>query len=202
MVRFITVEREYGSEGAEYAAALAEKLGWKLYDRELVEVVAREAGVPVDEAAVNDEKADAWFSRLSRGFLAGGAELGLTPSGVDSDKMVGHLQNALHALAKEGHCVIVGRGGSNVLCGTHGAFHVFTYASMPHKKRWYVEKYPDRAADAEHEIHAADAAHAAYIKKHYNRDWADRHLYHLLLNSCMGIEAMVKATVDAMGQIG
>ena len=202
MVRFFTVEREYGSEGAEYAAALADTLGWKLYDKALVDAAAVEAGVDPSQVVAGDEKLDPWYARLGKGFLAGGAELGFPPSGVDSERMLGYLQRAMKRVATEGHCVIVGRGGSSFLCGEPGAFHVFTYASMPHKKRWFEAKYPERANQAEQEIHAADAARATYIRRHYDRDWADRHLYHLLLNSCMGIDAMVKATIDAAGTIG
>lgn len=202
MVRFFTIEREYGSEGAEYAVALAEKLGWKLYDKALIDAVAAEAGVDPEQVAAGDEKPDPWYARLGKGFLAGGAELGFPPSGINTEQMLGYLQRAMKRVAAEGHCVIVGRGGSSYLCGEPGAFHVFTYASMPNKKRWFEAKYPERAAHAEQEIHAADAARAAYVRRHYNRDWADRHLYHLLLNSCMGIDAMVKATIDAAGTIG
>ena len=45
-VRVITVEREYGSRGAEFAHDLATRLGWRLLDSELVSSAARTAGVP------------------------------------------------------------------------------------------------------------------------------------------------------------
>lgn len=202
MIRFFTVEREYGSEGAEFAAALAAKLGWKLYDQELIEMVAKEAGVSPADIAATDERPDPWMSRWGRSFWQGSLEQGLAKSANDPDDLHGYLQNAMRRVAEEGHCVIVGRGGSSLLCGEVGAFHVFTYASMPRKKRWFEEKYPERASHAEHDIHAADAARAEYIRKHYGRDWADKHLYHLLLNSCMGLEAMVKAAIDAAGELG
>ena len=41
MVKVITVEREYGSQGAEFAHLLAEALGWKLIDSCLIEEIAR-----------------------------------------------------------------------------------------------------------------------------------------------------------------
>ena len=39
MVRVITVEREYGSQGAEFAHRLAGRLNWKLVDRDRKSVV-------------------------------------------------------------------------------------------------------------------------------------------------------------------
>ena len=35
-IRVITVEREYGSRGGEFAHELADRLGWRLLDSELV----------------------------------------------------------------------------------------------------------------------------------------------------------------------
>ena len=195
MTRVITVEREFGSEGAEFAAALADRLGWQLADKSLVDAVARAAGIPPTEVEATDERLDPWYHRLSKGFWQGG-EQSIAPN-LDSDAMLGHLQTAIRSTADRGNSVIVGRAASSLLCGVPGCFHIFTYASMPRKKRWFEETFPDRARHAEQQIHAADAARAAYVRQHYNRDWADRHLYHLMLNSCMGIPAMVDATIRA-----
>ncbi len=50
MIRIITVEREYGSQGAEYAQQLARRLNWKLIDHCLIEDIARKAGVSSEQA--------------------------------------------------------------------------------------------------------------------------------------------------------
>ena len=44
-VRVVTVEREYGSHGAQFAHDLAHRLGWKLLDSELVTGAARRVGI-------------------------------------------------------------------------------------------------------------------------------------------------------------
>ena len=63
MFRIITIEREYGSGAAEIAKRLASRLGWKLWDRELTEEIARVARV--DTAAVSkcEERVDGRFQR-------------------------------------------------------------------------------------------------------------------------------------------
>ena len=40
---------------------------------------------------------------------------------------------------------------------------------------------------------------AAYIRRYFGQDWTDRRLYHMMINSCMGFEAMVQSTVDGAG---
>jgi len=58
MFRIITIEREYGCGAAEIAKQLVSRLGWKLWDRELTEEIARVG--KVDAAAVSrcDERMD------------------------------------------------------------------------------------------------------------------------------------------------
>ena len=46
MIRAVTIEREFGCGGSEIARKLAELLGWKLWDRELTEEIARLTGTP------------------------------------------------------------------------------------------------------------------------------------------------------------
>ena len=67
-VKVITVEREYGSHGAEFAHDLAERLGWRLLDSELVAGAARLAGVDPKTAARFDERLDPWYYRYGKMF--------------------------------------------------------------------------------------------------------------------------------------
>ena len=41
MIRIVTIEREYGSGGAEIAKSVAARLGWKLWDQSLTNEIAR-----------------------------------------------------------------------------------------------------------------------------------------------------------------
>ena len=43
--RIITVSREFGSGGRSVGKALAKRLGWKYYDKELVKAVAEKTGM-------------------------------------------------------------------------------------------------------------------------------------------------------------
>ncbi len=105
----------------------------------------------------------------------------------------------MKAVASEGNCVIVGRGATCALGGVPGAFHVFVYASLNRKKRWFTETFPQHAKIAEQELVATDKRRSAYIKRFYQQDWTDRRLYNLMINSCVGFDAMVEATIAAAG---
>ena len=67
-IQVITVEREYGSRGGEFAHDLAERLGWQLLDSELVSGAAKRAGVVPELAAKFDERLDPWYYRYGKVF--------------------------------------------------------------------------------------------------------------------------------------
>ena len=52
----ITIGREFGSGGHEIGMKLAEKLGIKCYDKELLELAAKESGLCEELFASQDEK--------------------------------------------------------------------------------------------------------------------------------------------------
>lgn len=203
MVRIITVERVYGSLGATYAHMLANRLGWKLIDECLIDEIAAKMGVEKSLVKQCDERLDPWFYRFGKAFWHGSMEL-VPVSGQDtftSDRMMKHVQEALEERAREGNCVVVGRGAACLLRAMPGAFHVFVQTSMARRVKWFTEQFPEHAADAEAEIAATDKRRAAYIRRYYDVDWTDYRLYHLMLNSCMGYDAMVDATLAAAGLV-
>src|SRR5260370_25680648 len=74
MIRVITIEREYGSGGADIARKLAERLGWQLWDQHLTDEIARQ--MDCDSRAVEEhaERKDALHYRLFNAFLRGSFE--------------------------------------------------------------------------------------------------------------------------------
>lgn len=202
MIRVITVEREYGSRGAEFAHHLAKQLGWRIIDHCLIEEVAKEAGVSLSLAESCDERLDPWYYRFGKAFWHGSIERlpALPESEVfDSESMVNFVREYLQKVAEEGSCVILGRGAASILSRAPGAFHVFVYASQWRKVRWFEEHFPEHAGEAESELAATDRRRAAYVKRYFEQDWTDRRLYHMMINSCMGFESMVQATIDGAG---
>ena len=49
------------------------------------------------------------------------------------------------------------------------------------------------------ELAATDKRRAAYVKRYFDQEWTDRRLYHMMINSCMGFEAMIEATIIGAG---
>ena len=201
-VRVITVEREYGSRGGEFAHDLAARLGWRLLDSELPCAAARAAGVSPELAAKYDERLDPWYYRYGKIFWqdSGYSMSGLSEDQVfDSERMLSLIRQEILKAAKEGNCVLVGRGAACALAGQPGCFHVFVYATASAERDWFTRAFPRQAQQADQLMAAFDKRRAAVIRKFYQQEWCARGLYHMLLNSCVGNETMIAAVQGATG---
>jgi len=202
MIQVITVEREYGSRGGEFARLLAEHLKWGLLDQSLIDEVAKRAGVPPAEAKRRDERLDPWYSKVGRAFWQGSnerADIMVDREILDATRVAELVREVIVEKARTGKCVIVGRGAACALHGIPGCFHTFVYASTARKVRWFQQAFPDKKAVAERELAATDQRRADYVEHFYHNVWNDYRIYHLMLNSCMGFEAMIGATIEATG---
>ena len=199
-IRVITVEREYGSRGGEFAHDLAAHLGWRLLDAELPCAAARAAGVSPELAAKYDERLDPWYYRYGKVFWhdSGYSIAGLSDDQVfDSERMLALIRKEILNAAREGNCVLVGRGAACALANQPGCFHVFVYATAAAKREWFERAFPKQAEHADQMLAASDKRRAAVIRKAYQQEWCARGLYHMLLNSAIGIEAMVASVEGA-----
>jgi cytidylate kinase len=199
-IRVITVEREYGSRGGEFAHDLAAHLGWRLLDAELIAGVARMAGVDQELAARLDERLDPWYYRYGKVFWHDSvySATQITDDQIfDSERMLTLIRQEILDAAQQGNCVLVGRGSACALAGHPGCLHLFVYATAKAKREWFVHAFPQHAAHADQYLAASDKRRAAVIRKYYQQEWCSRSLYHMLLNSSMGSDAMIAAVLGA-----
>jgi len=202
MFRIVTVAREYGSGGAAIAQQLADRLDWKLLDRCLVEKIAELARVDPKLAAQLDERPDPWINRMVRalwqGGLMRGTMAGPMPELFDADTMASLSRQVIEEAAAIGGCVIVGRASQCILQQRNDAFHVFIYAPRAERLGRIRSRHASRA-EAELALEARDQERAALIRRYYNQDWANRHLYDLMISSKLGDEKVLATILRAMG---
>jgi len=203
VIRIITVEREYGAGGTIIAEKLAHRLGWKLWDQELTAEIARVAHV--DRASVErlDERCDSRFYRLMKVFMRGSYERSLPVAGLetfDADSMVALMGPVMQRAAEEGNCVIVGRGAPYFLRDHTDAFHVFIYAPWEEKIR-RVRMAGKSEEEAVELVSTIDEERATFIQRYFGKEWPNRHLYHLMINSKVGDDVVVNAIVNEVSAL-
>jgi cytidylate kinase len=199
-VRVVTIDREFGSGAADIAKRLAKQLEWKLWDQLLTHDIARLAKCDHAQVAQREERTDPLYYRMLKAFLRGSLEgnvgahrLGL----LDADVIFRLTKRVVQTVAEEGHAVIVGRGAAFFLADRPDVFHVFLYAPYEQKVQRLIAggTEPEEAARL---VDTVDDERADFIKKYFNEDWPSRRLYHVMINSQIGDEAVVQTILNGI----
>ncbi len=192
MIKIIAIEREYGSGAAAIGQKLADRLGWKFWDRDITCAIAKRLNC--DERAVEqrEERLDPTFYRLVKTFMRGSYEdsMGGNVELLDAENLAKLFESVIRDVASRGNCVIIGRGAPYFLRDRNDVFSVFLYAPHAEKMRRLavIGKSPD---EAEELIERVDRERAAFVKKYYAKTWPSRELYHMLLNTSFGDEMIM-----------
>lgn len=200
MFNVVTIAREYGSGGAEVGRRTAEMLGWELVDKQIIERVATVNKIDRAWAESADEQSCAWWERVMQGFRNGGPEVytgGIADIGVDRDVLQQFTAHVIEKAGRAGHCVIVGRGSQCVLRKHPQAMHVLIYAPLQEKLQRAKQRHPHER-DMEGLLRRMDAGRLRYIEDYFSRNSADRNLYHLCLNSTIGLDVCAELIVNAV----
>jgi cytidylate kinase len=201
MFRALVVERECGAGGSIIARNAAEKLGWTLLDGALIGAVARESQIDRDLAALYDERVDSWWSRFHRcGLWSLAIDAGVPPNDMwipSGESIAESARRVISKAAAIGGCVNVGRGAQCVLQQREDVFRVFIYG--PWLER--VSRVGRRLASSENaseSIRRTDDERARYIRTYYGCDWKEPDLYHMMVNSEIGVDDAAATIVGAI----
>jgi len=202
MFRIITIEREFGCGGGAIAAQLAGRLEWSLWDKRLTEEIARLANVDASTVKRCDERMDSRLYRLAKTFWRGSHEgaAHAASQAFDTDCMMSWMQEITARIAQEGNAVVVGRGAPFFLREQPDAFHVFLYAPRAEKIRRLLQ---DGATESEAEelVDTIDRERIAFVKHYFDADWPTRSLYHVMINTAVGNEAVIETILNTMHQV-
>jgi cytidylate kinase len=200
MTKIITVEREYGCGGGEIAQQLAEHLGWKLWDHQLTEEIARLANCPKAVVERREERTDPLYYRLFKSFLRGSYEGSINAHKlqlVDSESIVRITESVVQHAAKRGNCVIVGRGSQHFLRDRQDTLRLFLYAPREEKVRRLLRRGKNES-EAEQLVDTVDRERADFIAKYFGVEWPNRSLYHAMINTAMGDAMVVESILNFM----
>ena len=198
MKKIITISREYGSGGRFIAKKLAEELNFAFYDKELIDMAAKESGLSPEFIEKTEQNlSSGWlysmmigssYSVYSTGTSAGASVGGAKPIIPLADQIFNAQRKVIIKLAEEKNCVIVGRCADYILssCGKfdrNDIFNIFIYGNTEDKIRRAVQYYGIPENDAKKIITQIDKRRANHYNTFTENTWGDRKNYNLLLNS-------------------
>ena len=105
----ITISRQFGSGGREIGKKIADQLGIPFYDKELIEIAAKESGMDKELFEEDDARTSKGFRLLGAlGYSLGGPLSTITELSLN-DRLYLVQEEVIKGVACEGSCVIVGR---------------------------------------------------------------------------------------------
>ena len=170
----IAISREAGVDAGAYASAIGEQLGWQVWDRELLELIAMRLGSKVSELESLDERHISWVQESLEAFLLAHA--------VNQQAFVRHLREAVENLAARGNCIIVGRGAPHIL-PPKTTLKVRLVAPLEQRVAAFQKQMG--ITDAEHaarELKKIDRERVRFVSEHFHKDSVDPAAYDVVLN--------------------
>ena len=135
MKKIITISREFGASGGTIGLAVASRLGYEYYDKEIILQAARDSNLDVESFQKWDEKVPMNF-----GFAQSLFDFYNKPL---NEKLFMAQKKVIRRIGEKGNCVIVGRNANSILREYDNALHVFIHATAYSRIRHMKEKMPD-----------------------------------------------------------
>lgn len=213
----ITISRMFGSGGDEIAFRAADALGYRFFNKQMMEQAARNVSIKAQDLidlSEDNYRIQNFIGRLLTGTAAEpamewGSDLNAAERCPEEEKALALVHKVIWSAYQMGGMVIVGRGGQMILRDQPDVLHVRIEAPLEQR----VARISQRIQDIMHTVESdavykarmqaieiiqeRDESSAAYIRRFYGRDWSDPTLYHAVLN--MGkitTQQAVQAIID------
>jgi cytidylate kinase len=183
----VTLTRQFGCGGSYLGQHLADNLGARCLDREIVSRAAQQLALEESELAQREERGTPFWQRMLRGITAGPPEaLYHAPVVLSfSDKQLLEAETeVMKEIAAQEDCVIVGRLAAYVLPSHPGMMNIYLHAPLSFRIPRVREYYgATDAAQARAMIAQADETRERYMRQMIGREEDDAKNYHLCLDT-------------------
>jgi cytidylate kinase len=181
----ITIGRQFGSGGREIGKKIAENLGIKYYDKELLREAAKSSGMNEEFFEAADERTPTFYNNLmafNYGYSAGAYMVGSMP--LNDDNIYRSQCEVMQELARQSSCVIVGRSADFVLRKHPRLISVFIHASMESRIARILSRCDCKTENEAKSISVKkDKLRANYYNFYTDNAWGNSESYDLSVDS-------------------
>lgn len=191
--RIITINRMYGSGGRAIGKALAEELGIGFYDKELIEIAAKDKNIPFSNLADVDEKRPgAWSFPVNHEI-----QISQDYRAIPMNDILFELQrDIILSLSDKEDCVIVGRCANHIL--QDRTLSVFIYAPFETRVKNVMERLDREEKATRKLVKRMDKERRSYYEFFTDEKWLDMGQYDLCIDSSrFTTEEIVKILKEA-----
>jgi cytidylate kinase len=182
----ITVSTQFGAGGHLVAEAVSKRLDFAYVNEAMVEFVANKANVSKDWVkSIEKDRGDWLLNFISKLIVPSFIEkvtekrFGV----IDESIYIRHLQEIMYELAREGNCIIIGRGSQYILHKRKNVYHVLLISDLEHRIE-LIEKYYNLSYDeSKKAIEKGTKLRKQFYEKLGKYDYNDANLYDLVINT-------------------
>lgn len=184
----INIGRQLGSGGREIALILAKDFGCKFYDKELLNLAAKESGFSEKVFEQNDEQ-KGFLRSLFHPHAPHISDNNFYENGFSQESLFQFQSDAIRKAAEEGSCVFVGRCADYVLRDMKGVINIFITADLDQRIQAVCKRHECDRATARKIINNKEGQRSSFYNYYTGQKWGNAEHYHLCINSSvLGIE--------------
>lgn len=183
----ITIARQLGSGGSELGHRLAEELGIRCIDREIISQTAQQFDVQEQEVEHREERVTPFWERMLAGFVVGAPEAAYVPPPTQTltDRQIFDAETeVLKTITAQEDCVVIGRAAVHVLPRHARMLNLLIYAPVefriPRVMQTSGALTPEQALA---KIQQSDTMRGKSISQMTGTDWMSPEHYHLCINT-------------------
>ncbi|MBO4821621.1 MAG: cytidylate kinase-like family protein [Prevotella sp.] len=198
----ITINRQFGTGGHEVGAAIAERLGVKLLDKQILEAVARKFDIDQETVDKLESRNMSWwddFTQFYRSYMIDNTYHDLGPQ-LTSHELFEAQAAVIKQIAEEESCVVIGRCAFDIFKDHPNSLKIFIHSPEEKRIRRIVEKYGVSPDDAKLMIVDNDYTRELYTKTFTGSEWYDARNYDVSLDvSKFGLNGTVNYLMALVG---
>ncbi len=184
----INIGRQVGSGGGIIAQMLAKEFDCKCYDKEILNLAAKESGFSKEFFEKNDEHRG-FFQSLFHMHTPLISDDNFYNNKFSQESLFQIQSDAILKAARQGNCIFVGRAADYVLRDFDNTVNVFISADMEERIKTVRERQNIDSEAAQKFINEKENERAAYYNYYTGKKWGDSCSYDLCINtSVLGLE--------------
>ena len=188
----INIGRQLGSGGRTIGKMLAEEFGCVFYDKELLNLAAKESGFSEKFFEQHDEH---WrfFKSLFHLHTQHIDDNNFYTNNFSQESLFQFQSEAIKKAADAGNCVFVGRCADYILRDYPNVFNVFITADLDFRVQQVMKRHGCDRDAAIKIINNKESSRASYYSYYTGKKWGDSQSYDLCVNSSLlGLEGTEK----------
>ena len=188
----INVGRQLGSGGRSIGQMLAEEFGCTFYDKELLNLAAKESGFSEQFFEEHDEH-KLFFKSLFHLHAQHMSDNNFYTNKFSQESLFQFQAQAILKAASEGNCVFVGRCADYILRDMREAVNIFITADLDYRVAQVTARHGCDREAALKIIHTKESNRASYYNYYTGKKWGDSQSYDLCVNSTLlGLEGTTR----------